>query len=151
MESLKVPSATPILNCSNTVLVMYFDSMGEADVNSSDTKEIFLFTVPIPSKVAKVLKLSNTFFVVNSFENKVFCFLCLLKSSATNPKSPVFFHNPSTSFNDDPVEDAIAFCINCVENPIFFSSHKGNIKPCIKYVICSISFSETFFKKLAII
>src|SRR3989338_8192907 len=130
---------------------MYFASNGEADVSSSETKEIFLFTVPSPSREANTLRFSNTFFVVSFFENKVLCFFVLIKDSATNPRSPVFLHRFSTSFLDEPVDEEIAFIINWVEKPIFLSSHKGNIKPCSKEVMCSTSSLEIFFRKLAII
>src|SRR3989338_1759265 len=44
--SLMIPSATHTLNASNTVLTLYFASIGIEFVINSDTKAIFLATDP---------------------------------------------------------------------------------------------------------
>ena len=91
IESLIVPDATPILKSPMSVLMMYFASLPDAEVSSSEINESFLSTVPLPSSSGSFLMFSRTFLVVIFSENNVFCFFLFMICSATFPKSPSFF------------------------------------------------------------
>ena len=125
IESRIVPSPTPILKSSNTVLTIYFASSGLAEVNNPVITFIFLETAPLPLIVASFLSSSKTFFKLSLWENRVICFFEVINSFAHSPRSPNSFHLFSILFAGMPAALEIAFKTSLEATPISCLSQPG--------------------------